>query len=476
MTTDDNPSIPHNIEAEQQLLGALLLSNDRLDRITDLIRAEHFYEPLHADIFDRIVGRVNAGQMASPVTLRSDMQNNAALKDVGGPAYLVRLAGASVSAFAARDYAQTVVEAAAKRKLIEIGQRAQELIETGEQSAAEIAIEIETAAGAVAASSEVRPLVRSHVSTVTGAVREINNAYAGTVPPGISTGIPQLDSTIGFMRPGNLLVVAGRPSMGKTTLAQNLAYSAASAGVGVFFGSFEMLGEELTNRFLSLGLASRGEALPYTRMIRGEMSEAEMRLVVDESRRQMGLPIHYAEREARDMRKLRSAIRRARQVMSDTEAPLGLIVIDYIQQLTHPQARSVYDRASMASDFAKGIAMDFGVPVVALAQLSREVERRDPPVPMLSDLRESGKIEEDADVVIFTYRDAYYLQRKLDALGNKDVERENDIRLALSNCRNNIDLIVAKQRSGATKTVQAYIRPDLCQVSKDKAEFAGELI
>jgi replicative DNA helicase len=211
-------------------------------------------------------------------------------------------------------------------------------------------------------------------------------------------------------------------------------------------------------------------------MIQGRLSEAEMRLVIEESRRQVGLPIHYAEREARDMRKLRSAIRRARQVMSDTETPLGLIVIDYIQQLTHPDARSIYDRASMASDFAKGIAMDFGVPVLALAQLSRQVENRDPPVPMLSDLRESGKIEEDADVVFFTYRDAYYLQRKLDALGNNDIEKEADLRAALDMCRNNIDLIIAKQRSGPTRTVQAYIRPELCQVSKDRAEYAGDLI
>jgi len=256
MSTDDPIPVPHNIEAEQQLLGALLLSNDRLDRVTDLIRAEHFYEPLHADIFDRIVGRVNAGQIASPVTLRSDLQNHPALKELGGPAYLVRLAGGSVSSFAARDYAQTIVDSASKRKLLEIGLRAQELIQAGEQSASEIAIEIETTAGAVAASSEVRPLVRSHALTVTGAVREINNAYAGVTPPGISTGLPQLDNALGFMRAGNLIVLAGRPSMGKTSVAQNIAYHAAVNGTGVFFGSFEMLGEELTNRFLSLGLAN----------------------------------------------------------------------------------------------------------------------------------------------------------------------------------------------------------------------------
>ena len=469
------PPMPHNVEAEQQILGALLCDNSLMEKISGLLDDGSFYDPVHADLFRRIKARIDAGQLASPVTLKPEAQAMEQLKLLGGPVYLVHLAGAAISQYAIRDYALLLADLKGKRDLLEVMRDGRAKILDGRAGTASIAADIETGVGKVSIATSTKPLIRSFLSASMGALQQITDAYHGEKSAGVSTGLPHLDKMLSFMRPGNMILLGARPSMGKTTVAQNIAYHCATNGVGVFFGSLEMMGEDLAPRFFSKGLAQRGFHIPYTRIMRGDLTEDEMRAVVDETKRQMALPIIIGERDVREVSRFRMAARRARQQLADTPCPLGLIVVDYVQQMHSKTAKSTYDRASEASDTCKSLAMEFGVPVLALAQLSREVEKREPPIPMLADLRETGKLEEDADVVLFCYRDAYYLQRKLDAVSG-DLNAECDLRMQLNQCEKSIDIIVAKQRSGPIGVSRAYIDMATCNLTPDRSEHVGMLI
>lgn len=469
--------LPNSVEAEQQILGALLLNNSLMEKVDGILSADAFYDPLHGRIYEAISSRIDAGQLASPVTIKAALEADPALAEVGGPKYLVRMAGAASSTYAIADYAQLVMEAAAKRGLLSTMDDAGERIKMGAESIVSIAEAVETAAGSLLSKSKVKPLIRSHLSAITGAVTEVNEAYRGDGPIGVSTGLPQLDRKLGNLRPTNLIILAGRPGMGKTTVAQNVAYSAASAGVGVFFASLEMSSEDLGKRFLSKGLAERGTELPYNRMINGRLSEAEMRQIIEEAKRQESLPLITGERDVRKLSRLRAAARRAQQNLSDGACPLGLIVVDYVQRVAADTQMNMRERVSEATDMLKSLAMEMNVPVLALAQLSREVEKRDNKIPMLSDLKESGSLEEDADAVLFCYRHAYYLQKELDGIqGSEKYDQEADLRHAINRCSNDIDIIVGKQRSGPEGSVRAYIDPGLCHITQDRSQDEGHLI
>lgn len=471
----DLSSCTSSPEAEQQLLGALLTNNETYSRVLGVIDTSDFYDPVHQRIFDKIKERIDAGQLASPVTLKAAMQNDEGLAELGGPKYLVRLAGAAISSFAILDYASIISDLSAKRTMLTSFDDARARIEGGDAAAA-IATDVETAAGGLLNKTSVKPLIRSHLSAIIGAVQQINDAYQGVSPPGVPTGLGRLDAAIGTMRGGDMILIGARPSMGKTTLAQNLIFNAAQAGTGVFFPSLEMNAESVATRFLSLGLARQNTKIPYNRMLKGDLSEAEMRSLVEESKRQESLPIYMGERDVREVSRLRAAAKRAKQRMDDSACPLGLIVLDYLQLIQSSRAKSTYDRVSEASDLCKSLATEMNVPVVALAQLSRQVEQRDPPTPMLADLRESGKLEEDADVVMFTYREAYYLERRLNNLGGGDVEKEADLRAALERCHDKMDVIIAKQRSGPLKTVPLYVDLATSNVYDDRSHVADGLI
>ena len=313
------------------------------------------------------------------------------------------------------------------------------------------------------------------MSAIVGGIDQINAAYMGEDPVGVSTGLADLDKRIGRLRPGNFIILGGRPSMGKTSLAQNIAFHNITHGVGVYFASLEMPVEEMAPRFLAKGLAEKGTPIAYSNMLSGNLSEFEMRKVLEEGQAQSDLPLMLGERSIREVGRLKASVRRAKLTMSDTPAPLGLVIIDYLQLIASNTSRSAYDRVSEASDMCKSLALDLDVPVMALAQLSRSVEQRDPPTPMLSDLRESGKLEEDADVVLFCYRDAYYLQRKLDAVKG-DVSKEADYRVALAECEKNMDVIIAKQRSGATGMTRCYVDMATCHVTSDRAHDRDMLL
>ena len=473
--SDEQTLPPFNVEAEQQLLGALLTDNDSFNLIAGVITATTFFDPVHAFIFEQISERISNDQLASPVTLKAAVATHSGIGELGGPGYLARLAGASVSSRMIKDYAALMVDLKAKRDLLEICNDATARINLGREGASSISNSVETKVGKVAGIVAAKPIVRSYMSAIVGSLDQINSAYGGEDPVGVSTGLADLDKRVGRLRPGNFVILGGRPSMGKTTLAQNIAFHNITHGVGVYYGSLEMPGEEMAPRFLAKGLAEKGTQIAYSNMLAGNLSEFEMRKVLEEGQAQSDLPLMLGERNIREIGRLKASVRRAKQTMADTHAPLGLVIIDYLQLIASSTSRSAYDRVSEASDMCKSLALDLDVPVMALAQLSRTVEQRDPPTPMLSDLRESGKLEEDADVVLFCYRDAYYLQRKLDAVKG-DVSKEADFRMALSECEKNMDVIIAKQRSGAIGMSRCFVDMATCHVTSDRANDRDMLL
>lgn len=472
METRPDSEAPNSVEAEQQLLGALLLDNALMGRVAGRIEAGDFFDPLHAEIFESVRDRIDHGQLASPVTLGAAMKDHAALKDLGGGSYLAKMAMCAITPGQIAHYAELLVDLSAKRQALEVASEINDMVSQGAKGAAEIAQQAETRLGGIVGRSSVKPITRSHLSALTGALKSVNDAYMGEVPTGTSTGLGGLDNRLAMMRPGNLIVIAGRPAMGKTTVAQSISHHVASGGRGVFFASLEMSAEDLSTRMLAKGLATRGHRIPYTAMLRGNLTEDQMRLVVDETKAQQGLSIRYGERHVRDVSTLRSAARRARQEFERMETPLGLVVIDYIQLVHSSRARSPYERVSEASDMAKSLAMELEVPVIALAQLSRDVERRDDKRPVLSDLRESGKLEEDPDAVIFCYRHAYYLERLI--ASTEDADELADYQALLARCRHEIELIVAKQRSGATGIERAHCYLDVCHIADEPLAVRGE--
>jgi replicative DNA helicase len=472
---DEQQLPPHNVEAEQQLLGAILTNNDVFNLIAGMITADTFFDPVHTFIFQTITDMIGNDQLASPVTLKTAVETHPGVQELGGPRYLVRLAGAAISSHAAKDYALLMIDLKAKRELLAVCNDATQKIYLGREGASQISNTLEAKVGKVSGIVAAKPLIRSFLSAIVGGINQINSAYSGEAAIGVSTGLGDLDRRIGLMRPGNMILLGGRPSMGKTTLAQNIAYHNISNGVGVYYGSLEMTGEEMSPRFIAKGLAAQGTNISYSNMLSGNLSEGEIRKVIIEGQRQSDLPLILGERHVREIGRMKASVRRAQQHLCDTPTPLGLVIIDYLQLLASNTSRSSYDRVSEASDMCKSLAMDLEVPVVALAQLSRNVEQRDPPVPMLADLRESGKLEEDADVVLFCYRDAYYLRRKLDAVKG-DISKEADYRMALAECEKQMDIIIAKQRSGATGTARAFVDMATCHVTSDQAHQDDRLI
>ena len=469
------PMEAHSIEAEQQLLGAMLLDNAIYDRVSDRITEASFYEPLHGRIYRMIGQRLAEGTLASPVILARMLADDPALQALGGPGYLARLASASISSRAAPDYAQMIADDESRRMLQKAVQEAFDVLGSAERSPASVASELEEKVGKVLSRGARRKLIGSHLSTVAAAVTFVTNVITGEGSAGVGTGLPQLDEALGKMRPGELILLGGRPGAGKTSIAQNIAFNAAQSGVGVFFASLEMLQADMGVRFLARGLADRGMHVPHSRMLRGALSEDEHRAVAEEAQRQADLPILMAQREVRAIPMLRSAVRRAVNVLADTPTPLGLVVVDYLQLLHAAEGKGgTYDRVSAASDACKDLAMELSLPVLALAQLSRSVESRDPAIPQLQDLRDSGRLEEDADAIIFAYREAYYLKRKIEACAD-DGERMA-LRDRLSRVEQDLQLIVAKQRQGPGGTVQARMDLACCQMTADYADTDTHLI
>jgi len=407
---------PHNIEAEQALLGALLVNNVVYEKVGEFLEPDHFYDPVHGRIFAAIATLINRGQIADPKTLRGPFENDPALEAVGGANYLVDLAANVVTIFNVEDYARIIHDLHLRRQLIALGtdivndafqqdleKPAVSQIETSEAKLFELARTGETDRGFV----KLEKALAVSIKLAEEAHKRDNHIT------GVTTGFSDLDRRMGGLQRSDLVILAGRPSMGKTALATNMAFNAAHAyfksqgteGSGVAFFSLEMSSEQLATRLLG-----DFSSVPADKIRRGEIKTEDFTKFVEASQTLSRVPLYIDDTPGLSVAGLRTRARRLKRMVPQ----LGLIVIDYLQLLHGSGGKREENRVQEVSEITRGLkvlAKELEVPVLALSQLSRAVELREDKTPQLSDLRESGSIEQDADVVMFVYREEYYHAR-----------------------------------------------------------------
>lgn len=431
-----------NIEAEQQLLGAILTDNAVYHLVSEVLTGEHFADPVHRRIFEICATRINAEKLASPVTLKTLMEGDEGLKALGGVAYLARLAVSAVAIRAAKDYAATIIDAWQRRTVMDAMQRAQEAISGGGEVSEAIGV-VEAVTQALSV-SEGRSSTISYAKAISEALQDAVTAHKGE-KIGINLGIPEIDKLLGPIRGGDFLVLGGAPSMGKTSLALSIANRTADKGVGVAIASLEMTGQSLGFRAMS-----EVAAVPYSSMLRGSVEDDDFRRILESTKGIIGRPIEIIQPHVKDLHALFAAFRRIQIEMARAKSPLGLIVIDYLQLVRAP-GKDRFQVVGAVSQGLKAMAMQLGVPIIALSQLSRDVQSRDDKRPRLTDLRESGQIEQDADFVLFTHREYYYLKREGAPKGKNGKVSDDDradYEAALKLCQNQMEVICAKQRMG----------------------------
>ncbi len=471
---------PANLEAEQALLGALLANNKAYERVSDFLAPDHFAHPAHGRIFQSIARRIDTGQLADAVTLRAEFEHSGILDEVGGAAYLAQLLSAMVGIINAGEYGRAIHDAWIRRQLIDLGEvmvnRAfgsdPELDGTGQIEASEQALYDLATRGA--ADGGFIAFAEALTEAVRGAERAVKSA--GRVM-GQTTGLTDLDKKMGGLHPSDLVILAGRPGMGKTALATRIAFGAAKAlredaareqspdrsqatrlpAIAVF--SLEMSAEQLATRLL----AERSR-ISSDRIRRGDIGQKDVDKFVEVSREIAGLPIQIDDTPAITLSAMRTRARRMKRTQG-----LAMIVVDYLQLIrpaagTRPENRVL--EISQITQGLKALAKELSVPVLALSQLSRAVEGREDKRPQLSDLRESGTIEQDADAVLFLYRDEYYLEQrepKKNKFENeaKFLEAHAKWQADMTEVHNKADLIIAKQRHGPTGSIELFFDPAL---------------
>ncbi|KAJ04845.1 replicative DNA helicase [Sulfitobacter mediterraneus] len=452
-------TMPHSIEAEQQLLGAILTNNDIYDRVASVISPKHFYDPVHARIFEIAAARIAKNNLASPVTLKAFMEDDEGLKELGGPAYLARLAGAAISAFAVRDYAQMIYDLAVRRDLIQLGRdisaKAAQVDVASEPR--EQIVEAEQQLYKLAEQGQTESGFQSFLKAVTDAVNVANAAYQreGGLA-GLSTKLNDLDGKLGGLHKSDLLILAGRPSMGKTSLATNIAFNIAKAyrrgtrpdgtegavdGGVVGFFSLEMSAEQLAGRILA-----EASEISSHKIRQGDMDETEFRRFVNAAKDLEACPLFIDDTAAIPIAQLSARARRLKRTHG-----LDLLIVDYLQ-LVRGTAENRVQEIGEISMGLKAIAKELDIPVIALSQLSRQVESREDKRPQLSDLRESGSIEQDADVVMFVFREEYYVEREKPGEERLDEMAEWQERMARLHAK--AEVIIGKQRHGPIGTVE----------------------
>ncbi|MAQ85488.1 MAG: replicative DNA helicase [Maritimibacter sp.] len=457
--TEQAEALPHNIEAEQQLLGAILTNNESFDKVSSIVKPQHFYDPVHQRIFEVAAARIAKNALASPVTLKAFLEDDEGLKELGGGAYLVRLAGAAISTFAVRDYAQMIYDLAIRRELIRLGQdiaaKAKKVDVASEPR--EQITEAEQSLYSLAEQGQAERGFQSFLRAVTDAVNVANAAYQreGGLA-GVSTGLIDMDKKLGGLHKSDLLILAGRPSMGKTSLATNIAFNVAKAykkgllpdgsegtidGGVVGFFSLEMSAEQLAARILA-----EASEISSHQIRQGDMTEGEFRRFVEAAKSLEACPLYIDDTPAIPISQLAARCRRLKRTHG-----LDVIIVDYLQ-LVRGQADNRVQEIAEISMGLKAIAKELNVPVIALSQLSRQVESREDKRPQLSDLRESGSIEQDADVVMFVFREEYYVEREKPS--DDKLEEMAAWQERMSRLHAKAEVIIGKQRHGPIGTVE----------------------
>jgi replicative DNA helicase len=461
---------PHNFDAEQALLGAILVNNLAYGRVSEFLRPEHFAHAAHGRIFDACAKLIEKGQIANPLTLKNLFDQDSELETIGGAQYLARLAASATTIINAADYGRIIFDLHLRRQLIDIGEtvvndafdhnpesNAGSQIETAEQRLFELATTGQSDSG-----------FQSFNDVLTKAVDMAEAAYKreGSLT-GVSTGFTDLDKMLGGLQSSDLIILAARPSMGKTSLATNIAYNAARAyqraleegrydtdaagrkkvldGAVVGFFSLEMAAEQLATRMLS-----ETAEVDSDKIRKGELTTDDFNKVVQASRALSRMPFFIDDTPALSISALRTRARRLQR-----QHGLSMVVIDYLQ-LARPSTggRGPENRVQEISDITRGLkalAKELQVPVIALSQLSRAVEQREDKRPQLADLRESGSIEQDADVVMFIYRAEYYLSRTEPDPGT---DKHQEWQERMDSVHNVAEVIIGKQRHGPTGTVR----------------------
>jgi replicative DNA helicase len=456
--------MPYNLEAEQGLLGAVLVNNKAFEKIAEFLQAEHFYDPVHGRIFSAIAKLVDRNQLADIVTLKTYFENDSALAGVGGSEYLADLSAYVIGIINVEEYGRLIYDLHLRRKMIDLGEEmvntafapdldisALEHIEASEQKLYDLATKgdfrgdfttFSAAMGKAIEMAEAAFKRNSHIS-------------------GVTSGLRDLDTKLGGFHPSDLIILAGRPSMGKTALATNIAFNAAKAyvdnpakeGAVVGFFSLEMSAEQLATRIL----ADRAE-IPSEKIRRGDLRDADFTRLVAASAELQRLPLFIDDTAALSIAAVRARARRLKRSHN-----LGMLIVDYLQLLSGTVGASE-NRVQEVSQITRGlkaIAKELDIPVIALSQLSRAVEQREDKRPQLSDLRESGSIEQDADVVMFVFREQYYLERAEPSRTNDERDDAYNERYArwqerCQKVHNTGEVILAKQRHGPIGNIRLY--------------------
>src|SRR6516225_2399786 len=456
---------PHNIEAEQALLGAILVNNEAFYRVSDFLEPKHFLEGIHQRIFELSGSLIRAGKLATPVTLKTFLPSDLDIAGLTVNQYLARLAAEATTIINAEDYGRTIYDLSVRRDLITIGEDMVNLayeapVDATPQSHIEDA---ERKLFELAETGRYESGFQRFAQALTTAVDMAAQAYQrdGSLS-GLATGLTDLDSRMGGLQPSDLIILAGRPGMGKTALATNIAYNIAKAWAGevradghtatvnggiVGFFSLEMSAEQLATRIIS-----EQTGIPSNKIRRGLIGETDFENIKDVSIELQNLPFYVDETGGLSIGQLAARARRLKR-----QRGLDLLVIDYIQLLQGSTRRSSENRVQEITEITtrlKALAKELNVPIIALSQLSRQVESRDDKRPQLSDLRESGSIEQDADVVLFVYRDAYYLKNAEPRDYNS--AEHGEWQAKYEKVKYQAEVIIGKQRHGPTGTVPLH--------------------
>ncbi len=463
---------PHNIEAEQALLGALLVNNDAFDRVSDFLKPEHFSESLHGRIYEVASQLIRAGKLATVVTLKTYLGEIELPAGVTIQAYLARLAAEATTIINAEDYGRTIHDLAVRRDLINIGH---DIVNTAYDSPidapprAQIE-EAERQLYSIAETGRYDGGFQRFADALKIAIDMANSAYMrdGHLS-GTATGLVDLDEKMGGLQRSDLIIVAGRPGMGKTALATNIAFNIAKAyqyevqpdgehktinGGIVGFFSLEMSAEQLATRVIA-----EQSGVPSYKIRRGDINEDDFHRIVQASREMESIPFFIDQSGGISIAQLTARARRLKR-----QKGLDLLVVDYLQLLAGSKSRND-NRVQEITEITTGLkalAKELNVPIMALSQLSRQVESRDDKRPQLSDLRESGSIEQDADVVMFVYREEYYLRNKEPREGT---EEHIKWMAEMESAHGRAECILGKQRHGPTGTVPLAFEAEITRFS-----------
>ncbi|MBL8644608.1 MAG: replicative DNA helicase [Rhodospirillaceae bacterium] len=479
---------PQNIDAEKALLGAIMMNNRAYEKVSDFLLPLHFSDPANAKLYESIIRLLEQGHQANPVTLKTYLERDETIIAAGGMQYIAALAGSVVTIINAADYGKLIYDLHLRRQLIALGdnmvndafdvlpeESAMNQIENAEQQLFDLASEGTTEGGF---QSFDRALVTA--LNLAEAAHRREGALAG-----VTTGLVDLDRKLGGLHKSDLLILAGRPSMGKTALATTMAFNAAryyastdsaeDRGKAVAFFSLEMSSEQLATRILS-----ERARLSSHEIRTGKLSNDDFARLVGASQELNDLPLYIDDTPAVTVSAIRTRCRRlARAARKGANADpsrsnLGMIVIDYLQLIAPSRTERSENRVQEISSITRGLkalAKELNVPVLALSQLSRAVEQREDKRPQLADLRESGTIEQDSDVVMFVYREQYYLERAGEPARRPEEKQEHyDTRFAqwqeaCERAHNVAEVIVAKQRHGPIGMVKLHFEPNFTHFS-----------